>query len=70
MKPEEDNRPPLTPQMLSDRTGISVATLKQYRATGKGPKFKRLTSKHVVYPIAEVEAWEASKPTKTPKGQN
>lgn len=49
----------LTPEELSERLGgrYPVATLKKWRATGKGPRFIR-PGKYVLYPESEVEAWE------------
>jgi excisionase family DNA binding protein len=49
----------LTTQELADRLGISLNTIKYWRATGQGPVYMRV-GKHVRYRVADVEAWEES----------
>lgn len=56
----------LTPADLSERLGgISVATLRDWRNLGRGPAYIRGESDGdkatILYPLAEVEAWEAAR---------
>lgn len=50
----------LTPEELSARFRgrIAVRTLSNWRCLGTGPKFVKLGGR-ILYPLAEVEAWEA-----------
>jgi predicted site-specific integrase-resolvase len=50
----------LTPKQLAERWGISWHTLAHFRMDGSGPKFIKI-GKHVLYPLHEVEAYEAKK---------
>lgn len=43
---------------LSDRWHMSAGTLQNWRTRGYGPKFIKW-GKHILYPVVEVEAWEA-----------
>src|SRR5262245_58945189 len=47
----------LTSLELAERLRTTAATVKHWRLHRKGPMFIRV-GKKVVYPIAEVEAWE------------
>ena len=47
----------LTANELAERLRTTYATVKYWRLHGKGPNYIRV-GKKVVYPIAEVEAWE------------
>lgn len=47
----------LTTPEVADLVGVSVHTVKVWRARGTGPKFQRLASRAVVYNRAEVERW-------------
>lgn len=55
----------LTAGELAERIGYETATLAEWRCHGKGPrfiKFGHTKQARVRYPLAEVEAWEASLP--------
>lgn len=63
MTPANDNTPQyLTPGELSARFRgeISVRTLANWRVLGTGPKYTKIGGR-VLYPIAEVQAWEAAR---------
>lgn len=47
----------LTTPEVAALVGVSVHTVKQWRARGTGPQFTRLSSRAVVYDRAEVERW-------------
>lgn len=47
----------LTEKDLSRRCRLSVRTLQRWRWLGKGPSYLKLGGR-VVYPVADVEAWE------------
>lgn len=52
----------LNPAQLAERLCCAPATLAMWRVLGKGPrylKFGATKQARVVYPLAEVEAWEA-----------
>lgn len=49
----------LTTEELSERTGIPVETLRQWRRHGRGPVPMKL-GRGVRYRLADVEAWEKS----------
>ena len=51
----------LTPEQLSERWGgMPLQTLKRYRRTGEGPLFMRV-GRHVLYRLADVEAYEKTR---------
>ena len=50
----------LTPEQLAARWSCGVHTLKNWRYRGSGPVYEKL-GKLVLYPIAEVEAFEAKR---------
>ena len=54
----------LSPLDLSNRWGgqITIGTLKQWRSKGKGPKFRKVSSK-IVYHIDDVKLWESQNVT-------
>ena len=45
---------------LADRWLISPRTLEQWRWQGRGPRYLKIGGR-VIYPVAEVEAYEASR---------
>jgi hypothetical protein len=49
----------LTPEEVSERyrSGVSVGTLRNWRAMKIGPSFVKI-GKAVLYPIDELEAWD------------
>ena len=49
----------LTPQQLSERLQISRATLANWRSKGYGPRYMKF-GKRVLYPMKEVEKFEAA----------
>jgi hypothetical protein len=48
----------LTPKELAARWHFSTGTLANWRITGYGPRFLKF-GRRVLYPLVEVEAWEA-----------
>ncbi|MBA3814527.1 MAG: helix-turn-helix domain-containing protein [Alphaproteobacteria bacterium] len=50
----------LTPEELSERWKVPLATLNRWRWTGTGPEFMKL-GKHIVYRIRDVEKFEEQK---------
>lgn len=56
----------LSPQQVCDLVpGLSVRTLRELRASGRGPRFFKPTEKTVVYSEADVRAWVQSTMQKT-----
>lgn len=51
----------LTPEKLAERLGTSLRSLERWRVTGDGPKFLRAGVRRILYPLAEVERWEADR---------
>lgn len=52
----------LSPEQVAEMVpGLSVRTLRELRAKGKGPRFSKPTEKTVVYLEADVRAWVRSK---------
>lgn len=47
----------MTPEQVSEWTGLSEAALAQLRYSGKGPIFLKPTAKRVLYRQRDVEAW-------------
>lgn len=50
----------LTPEDLSDRWKVPLATLSQWRWNGKGPHYLKL-GRHIVYLLQDVELFEEQK---------
>ena len=46
---------------LAKRLGISQRSLERLWQAGTGPKGLRLGERRIVYPLAEIEAWEATR---------
>lgn len=56
----------LSPVQVSELVpGLSVRTLRELRASGRGPRFFKPTEKTVVYSEADVRAWVQSTLQKT-----
>lgn len=49
----------ITSEDLSKRWGLHLNTIQRWRTEGGGPKFIRLGLKRILYPMAEVEAYES-----------
>lgn len=49
----------LTPDELAHRWDLEKRTLANWRCAGRGPAYLKIGSR-IVYPIAEVEAYEAA----------
>lgn len=47
---------------VAERLGVSTKTLANWRYLGHGPRFQKLSARKVVYPVAEVVAWENTRP--------
>jgi len=52
----------LTDVELAKYYGISIATIRKWRLTGKGPRWIKLCGTLVRYPIEDADAWLASQP--------
>ena len=53
-----------SPAQLAEQLGVKPCTLAMWRVLGTGPKFLKFGATkqaRVVYPVSEVEAWEADK---------
>jgi predicted DNA-binding transcriptional regulator AlpA len=46
---------------LAKRLGMSQRSLERMWRAGNGPKGLRLGARRIVYPLAEIEAWEATR---------
>ena len=55
----------LTPAELAERLKTSPGTLANWRVMGKGPKWWKPSPKKVLYPLVDVESWEAAKKSAT-----
>lgn len=59
----------MSPAQVCERVpGLTVANLKDLRASGKGPAYSRPTGEHgkiVVYSLADVDAWVSKARTST-----
>lgn len=65
-----DNRPQyLTPEQLAARwlNRITPRTLANWRCLGLGPRFRKIGGR-ILYPIAEVEDWEATRTAESTSG--
>jgi predicted DNA-binding transcriptional regulator AlpA len=48
-------------KQLAKRLNVSERTVERWWKDGDGPKGLRLGARRIVYPLAEVEAWEAKR---------
>jgi predicted DNA-binding transcriptional regulator AlpA len=46
-------------RQLAERLNVSQRTVERWWLDGDGPKGLRLGARRIVYPLREVEAWEA-----------
>ena len=53
--------PHLNPYELAARLNVTPETLANWRISGAGPRFVKVHRRKVLYPVKEVEAWEASR---------
>jgi len=53
--------PHLLTRGVAERLGISTRTVERWRITGEGPKYIRAGARRVLYPLPEVERWEAAR---------
>jgi predicted DNA-binding transcriptional regulator AlpA len=51
----------------ADYCGISVPTLKRYRAAGNGPKFIRFSPHKILYDVHDLDAWIAASKQRSTK---
>lgn len=51
----------LTPEKLAERLDTSLRSLERWRVTGDGPRYIRAGARRILYPLAEVEKWEADR---------
>jgi len=49
----------LTPAKLAERLNVSLRSVERWRVTGEGPAYVRAGKRRVMYPVSEVERWEA-----------
>ncbi|MFE7719590.1 helix-turn-helix transcriptional regulator [Nocardia rhizosphaerihabitans] len=52
-----DSRPLATPREVAAYTGLTEPALAQLRYLGRGPKFLKITGRHVRYRWEDIEAW-------------
>jgi predicted DNA-binding transcriptional regulator AlpA len=48
-------------RQLAERLNVSQRTIERWWLEGDGPKGLRLGARRIVYPLVEVEAWEAQR---------
>ena len=48
-------------RQLAERLNVSKRSVERWWTEGGGPKGLRLGNRRIVYPLAEVEAWEAER---------
>lgn len=58
----------LTTEQLAARWGMHVKSLSNWRVMGKGPRWWKNGPRKVLYPIAEVLAWEVAHGAVDPAG--
>lgn len=51
----------LTPEKLAEREAVSIRTVERWRVTGDGPRYIRVSARRILYPLVEVEKWEADR---------
>lgn len=51
----------LTPATLAERLNVSLRSVERWRVTGEGPAYIRAGARKVLYPLPEVERWEAAR---------
>ncbi len=54
---DDDTRTLLRPDEAARRLGLTARTLELWRRRGRGPRWVRLTSRVVRYPVIELERW-------------
>jgi predicted DNA-binding transcriptional regulator AlpA len=59
----------LTPAELSAIVRKTGMTLRRWRLAGTGPRFVRLESGHVLYPLSEVQSWLKARATRSASAQ-
>lgn len=55
------NSPHIPAEKLAERLSVSLRTVERWRVNGEGPCFLRVGPRRVIYPIAEIERWEAER---------
>lgn len=63
MKQQHDQRPVrlLNPRQLSERLGVSLSVLANWRCKGFGPPYVKIGRRYVGYLDRDVEAWIESR---------
>ena len=51
----------LSRKQLAEREGVAVRTVERWWIDGTGPRGLRVGLRRIVYPLAEVEAWEGQR---------
>ena len=51
----------LTPTVLAERLNVSLRSVERWRVTGEGQVYIRAGARRVLYPLLEVERWEAAR---------
>lgn len=65
----QPNTTRLNTRQAADYLGIPEATLRWFRHRGdRGPRSYALTKRHVVYDLADLQAWAGEQKTKTQRG--
>lgn len=59
----------LTPAEASQLLTLAPSTLAEYRSSGKGPKFVRLSQNKIVYKVSDVLEYIASQESTDPKSE-
>jgi predicted DNA-binding transcriptional regulator AlpA len=55
-------------QQAAEYLGIPEATLRWYRSKDRGPRSYALGKRHVVWDLADLQAWEESQKAATSRG--
>lgn len=58
----------LNTAMVSERTGVPVATLRYWRHIGTGPKSFKMGPRRIVYKLEDVDSWLANQYATTAVG--
>lgn len=53
--------PHLTPKQLAERLCVTERTLRRLALSADGPAFLRVGPRRILYPLAEVQRWEAAR---------
>ncbi len=68
MIPMETKTARLNTKQAAEYLGIPEATLRWYRSKDRGPRSYALGKRHVVYDLADLQAWEDEQKAATSRG--